>query len=51
MHHTPFGDFCKKTGTLVMPMKMGIHHKLIGQGHSAFLDSPIRGNDGGSALS
>jgi len=30
-----------------MPMKMGIHYKLIGYRHSAFLDSRIRGNDGG----
>ena len=30
-----------------MPMKMGIHYKLIGHRHSAFLDSRIRRNDGG----
>jgi len=29
-----------------MPMKMGIHYKLIGYKHSAFLDSRMRGNDG-----
>jgi len=29
-----------------MPMNMGIHRKPMGQGHSAFLDSRIRGNDG-----
>jgi len=29
-----------------MPMNMGIHRKPIGQGHSAFLDSHRRGNDG-----
>jgi len=30
-----------------MPMKMGIHRKPIGRGYFAFLDSRIRGNDGG----
>jgi len=39
MHYTPFGKFCKRTSRYqersVMPMKMGIHHKPIGQGHSA----------------
>jgi len=29
-----------------MPMKMGIHCKLIWHSHSAFLDSRVRGNDG-----
>jgi len=30
-----------------MPMKMGIHRKLLGYRHSTFLDSRLRGNDGG----
>jgi len=30
-----------------MPMNMGIHRKPIGDDHSNFLDSRIRGNDGG----
>ena len=30
-----------------MPMKMGIHCNPIGHGHSASLDSRVRGNDGG----
>jgi|GEM_PF-2382897 len=30
-----------------MPMKMGIHCQLIGHSHSTFLDSRVRGNDGG----
>jgi len=30
-----------------MPMKMGIHRKPMGRGDLAFLDSRIRGNDGG----
>jgi len=30
-----------------MPMKMGIHYKPIGHSYSAFLDSRLRGNDGG----
>jgi len=34
-----------------MPMKMGIHCKSIGHSHSAFLDSRIRGNDGGMFFS
>jgi len=29
-----------------MPMKMGIHHKPMGHGRLAFLDSRLRGNDG-----
>jgi len=31
----------------VMPMKRGIHCKPIEHSHSAFLDSRVRGNDGG----
>jgi len=34
-----------------MPMKMGIHCKPIGHSHSAFLDSRVRGNDGGMFFS
>ena len=30
-----------------MPMKMGIHCKPIGHGHSTSLDSRVCGNDGG----
>jgi len=30
-----------------MPMNVGIHRKPIGRGYLAFLDSRIRGNDGG----
>jgi len=30
-----------------MPMKMGIHRKPIGHSRLAFLDSRLRGNDGG----
>ncbi|MEO1149066.1 MAG: hypothetical protein AAFY26_26265, partial [Cyanobacteria bacterium J06638_22] len=30
-----------------MPMKMGIHFKPIGHGHSTSLDSRVRGNPGG----
>jgi len=30
-----------------MPIKMGIHYKLVGHSHSAFLGSHICGNDGG----
>jgi len=33
-----------------MPMNMGIHHKPIGCGCLAFLDSRLRGNDGGMFL-
>jgi len=32
----------------VIPMKMGIHHKPIGQGYLALLDSRLHGNDGGT---
>jgi hypothetical protein len=34
-----------------MPMKMGIHCKPIGHGHSTSLDSRVRGNDGGMFFS
>jgi len=30
-----------------MPMKMGIHQEPMGHAQSAFLDSHLRGNDGG----
>jgi len=30
-----------------MPMKMSIHRKPMGRDYLAFLDSRIRGNDGG----
>jgi len=33
-----------------MPMKMGIHCKPGGCGHSGFLDSRLRGNDGDMAF-
>jgi len=34
-----------------MPMNMGIYRKPVRQGHSAFLDSRIRGNDGVDSFS
>jgi len=34
-----------------MPMKMGIHCQPIGYSHSPFLDSRVRGNDGGMFFS